>query len=39
MTVRVNRPRPLTIPETNERPSLARPTVDVRMFGGWGPKF
>jgi len=39
MTVRVNRPRPIAIPESNERRSLALPPADVRMFGGWGPKF
>lgn len=37
MTTRVNRPLPAASPD--ERRPIARPQADVRMFGGWGPKF
>jgi len=37
MTVRVN--RPVLSPLQDDRRPIARPVADVRMFGGWGPKF
>lgn len=37
MTVRVN--RPILTPGQDDRRPIARPAVDSRLFGGWGPKF